>query len=428
MSAYEAEEVVSMTRSPGRPARPIWAALALAAALCVAASCAASPGAGSQGVSIRVSPASIVAVARDGASIGPVLVTNPGTFAVDVQGSVEAGGHDPAGVPVHNPVEDPGATAVYVTLDPAEFRLPPGGSRVVHARVYVKRGFSGGAYPVILFRARRVVALPDGNISATSQIAVLTLLTVSPHGRAARLEAVPLLTSVAVEGSPGGEGVRVVATCRNTGNIHASLGGVILIRERDGRVAAQASLASALCLPGCSRELVGLVDPARLQEGTYVAEVRLGGAGREVDSALVAFRVSGGTNVALTRINLRQRETATREGEPPGAPRIARLSVPVVSEGRDLPFEVAVENPDGSRLDPIGYVEIWDYQMKRVGVVALAGTSIAPGAPGVIHLTWPAALSPGYYTARATLQWRSERVSASTAFVVGEGIMVGSKR
>jgi hypothetical protein len=87
--------------------------------------------------------------------------------------------------------------------------------------------------------------------------------------------------------------------------------------------------------------------------------------------------------------------------------------VPAVSEGRDLPLEVTLESPDSSLIDPIGYVEIWDYQMKRAGVVALQGASTAPGDLTVIRLTWPEALSPGYYTARATLQWRSKRLSVS---------------
>ncbi|MBC7082735.1 MAG: hypothetical protein PWR07_383 [Bacillota bacterium] len=401
---------------------------AFAALVCAGVISLASPGAGSQGVSIRVSPASITAAVRDGDTIGPVLVTNRGTSAVDVQGSCEMGGHDQAGVPVHHAIKDPGAVAVYITLDPAEFRLPPGGSRPVYAKVHVNSGFSGGAYPIILFRARRAEGPPEGDISAASQVAVLTLLTVAPRSPVVRLEAEPVLTSLAVEGNADRNGIRVIATCENAGNIHASLSGVVLLRDCDGNVTAQGALASAMCLPGCARTLSGLVDAARLRKGTYIAEVRLTAAGRAADSALIAFRVLDGMNVASTRIDLRGGSAASHGGERPKAPRIARLTVPAVSEGRDLPLEVTLESPDSSLIDPIGYVEIWDYQMKRAGVVALQGASTAPGDLTVIRLTWPEALSPGYYTARATLQWRSKRLSVSTPFVVGGGITLGSKR
>ncbi|MGE5584111.1 MAG: hypothetical protein ACM309_01025 [Bacillota bacterium] len=423
----EVEGVISMSAPV---TRAIWlsrGATAFATLVCAGIVSLASPGAGSQGVSIRVSPASIATTVRDGDAIGPVLVTNPGTSTLDVRGSCEAGGHDHAGVPVHQAIRDPGTAGVYVTLDPEEFRLPPGESRLVRARVHVNRGFSGGAYPVIVFRAGQAKGPSRGNIGATSQVAVLTLLTVAPRGSAARLEAEPVLTSLAVEEGAERDGIRVIAWCENAGNIHASFAGMVLVRDRDGKVVTQASLASALCLPECVRALSGLVHTARLREGTYVAEVRLTGGGRAADSGIIAFRVLDGARVASTRVDVRPKPVVPGD-ERDTVPRIVRLSVPAVSEGRDLPIELTLENPDCSHPDPLGYVEIWDYQMKRVGVVPFEGVSPVPGDSTTIRLAWPEALLPGYYTVRATLQWRNEHLSTSTPFVVGGDITVGSKR
>ncbi|MGE5588148.1 MAG: hypothetical protein ACM3ZO_08025 [Clostridia bacterium] len=400
---------------------------AFAVLVCAGVISLVSPSAESQGVSIRVSPASITATVRNGDSIGPLLVTNRGTFPVEVRGTCEVGGHDQSGVPMHREVRDPAATDAYVTLDPVEFRLPPGGSRLVYAQVHLRSGFSGGAYPVILFRARRAEGLAQGGIIAASQIAVLTLLTVAPGGAAVPPEAEAVLTSLTVEGNADGSWIRVTAACENRGAIHTSLSGLLLIRDCDGRVAAQGALASATCLPGCARVLSGLVDAARLRKGTYIAEVRLATAGRAADSALIAFKVEHGVSVASTHIELRRSPAASHGSERSMAPRIARLAVPVVSEGRGLPLEVVLESPSGVLLDPLGYVEIWDYQMKRVGVVALQGTGPAPGGHTVVRLTWPEILSPGYYTARATLQWGGEGLSVSTPFVVGSGVSLGSK-
>jgi hypothetical protein len=405
---------------------------ALVALACASIVSTVAARAESQGISIRVSPASITATVRDGDTIGPLLVTNRGTFPVEVRGTCGLGAHDKAGVPLHREVTDPASADAYLTLDPVEFLLPPGGSRPVYARVHSRSGFTGGAYPVVLFRARRADNLEHGSIvAAASQVAVLTFLTVSPSGATAPPQAEAVLKSLTVEGDTGGGRIRVTAECENTGAIHASLSGLLLLRDGGGRVAAQGALASATCLPGYTRALTGLIDAERLRTGTYIAEVRLSTAGRPADSALIAFKVERGVAVASTHVELRGSPAASSGGERLDTPRIARLGVPVVSEGHGLPMEVVLEVPSGALpdalLDPLGYVEIWDYQMKRVGVVALQGASPAQGCHTVVRVTWPGTLSPGYYMARATLQWEGEGVSASTAFVVGSGIRVQVK-
>ncbi|MEW6228168.1 MAG: hypothetical protein AB1700_08785, partial [Bacillota bacterium] len=206
----------------------------------------------------------------------------------------------------------------------------------------------------------------------------------------------------------------------NKGNLHADLGGVAVIRRQDGKVAAEAVMPTGVCLPGYRRALIGSVANTCIRGGAYVAEVRVQSSGREVESAIVAFRVDDGNRIASTHLDI---GASRRDGLPssgPNTPRVAKVSVPAVSNGWNLPVEVCLENPNTSDLDPIGYVEIWDYQMRRVGLVALGGARVTPGDPAVIRITWPEPLPPGYYTARATLQWGNQQRSASTAFVVGE--------
>ncbi|MEW6229161.1 MAG: hypothetical protein AB1700_13900, partial [Bacillota bacterium] len=170
-------------------------ALAMAFLFAVAAP---SGSALSAGISIRVSPASIAAAVQDGDTIGPIIVANPGDSTIDIEGCVQQGGHDEGGIPVYRPYGSPSAEGVFVTLDPAEFRLSPGTSRAVRAEVHVAPGFSGGAYPVILFRGSIATRSPGHQLGASSQVAVLTLLTVAPRRPGVRPEAKPVLVSVGV--------------------------------------------------------------------------------------------------------------------------------------------------------------------------------------------------------------------------------------
>lgn len=393
----------------------------LALALAMLFAVAALPGSAlSAGISIRVSPASIAAAVQDGDTIGPIIVANPGDSAIDIEGHVQQGGHDEGGVPVYRPYGSLSAEGVLLTLDPAEFRLAPGASRAVRAKVHVAPGFSGGAYPVILFRGSAATRSSGHQLGASSQVAVLTLLTVTSRRPAVRLEAKPVLVSVGVAQDTPKAAMKVFATCENHGNLHADLSGMAVIRRQDGKVAAETVMATGVCLPGYRRTLIGSVAGRCVGSGAYVAEVRVQGSGREMESAIVAFRVDDGNRIASTHLDL---GSSRRDGLPsggPNAPRLAKVSVPAVSSGWDLPVEVCLESPSPLDLDPIGYVEIWDYQMRRVGLVALGGARVTPGDPAVIRLIWPEPLPPGYYTARATLQWGNQQRSASAAFVVGE--------
>lgn len=389
--------------------------------LCVFATCRLPCGVDAgAGLAIRVSPASITATVKNGDTLGPVLVANRGTSPVHVRASYGMGGHDLAGVPTCRAIEDPATEPVEVVLQPAEFVLAPGESMPVYVRVRVKNGFFGGAYPILLFQASVPGESAASDIGTTSQVAVLMLLTSTPHDASVSVGPGLAITSLTVAGAGDGRSLTVTATCQNSGKVHANISGSILIRDPEGKLTAQGALSSAICLPGCARALSGLVDATRVRSGTYVAEVRLSASGRPAGSALIAFRADGSARVARTTIDLQPKLAVSDATEPGKAPRIARLTVPAISEGRGLPLEVVLENLDGSPMEALGYIEIRDYQMRRVGVMAIQHDGkAAPGGLTVIRLTWPDTLLPGYYTARVTLQWHGESTSLSAPFVVG---------
>ncbi len=369
-------------------------------------------------ISIRVAPASIAKTVRDGDAIGPIMVSNPGDFEVDVEGRVAEGGHDEWGVPVNRPREHASSEGVLVILEPARFRLAPGESRAVTARVRVAPGFLGGAYPVVIFQGRPADPGVRQQVVASPQVVVLTLLTVVHGGRGMQVESNAALVSVGVMQDAAGAPVKVFVTCENTGNLHAHLGAATVVRRKDGRIAAEVTMPVCVCLPGCARTLLAPVAAEPLESGAYVADVRVWDSGAEVGSALVAFRVDDGCRVASTRLDLRG-AGADGPHEGPGSLRVTGLAVPAVNAGSEIPVEVRVQNAGNLDLDPVGYVEVWDYQMRRVGLVALGGERVAARSSTVFRLTWPEPLSAGYYMARATLQWGNEKRSASTAFVVG---------
>ncbi len=106
------------------------------------------------------------------------------------------------------------ANGVLLTLEPTEFRLMPGGeSRSIKVRAHVSRGFSGGAYPIILLTRKPAGGEQAEEIHARSQVGVLTLITVAAGRKQEQICASTDITSIVLSQDPVDKSITVSAIC-----------------------------------------------------------------------------------------------------------------------------------------------------------------------------------------------------------------------
>lgn len=376
-------------------------------------------------ISVRISPTYIVKEVRNKDSIGPVTVSNTGTVSLDIQGFVSAGSHDENGVPVFlgSSKDSNSHEGVSLILEPGEFTLKPGESKAVEVTAQVSPGFSGGAYPIIVFRGRPIEREPSSALNTSSQVGVLTLISVSSGGKQSQLNATQTLTSASLSQDPVDKSILVSVICENQGNIHTNLCGTAAMRYHDGRLASLTELEPAICLPGCKRIVSGRFMPSKLTKGVYIAEILLTAQGRAVPSVPVAFEVSDNGMVNAIHMDLSQPGDSWQEARTDHiVPRISSFSVSNDSTGYGLPVEVCLQNPYETDVGSIGYIEILDYKLERVGLMAFHGGTMPPGGTKTVRMAFDKPLPPGYYTAKVTLQMGNTRRHAHTAFAVAGSV------
>lgn len=250
---------------------------------------------------MRVSPTYIATQVRDGDYIGPITVSNTGPVPLDLEGVVHEGGHDENGIPVFPAsMSNASANGVLLTLEPTEFRLMPGESRSIKVRAHVSRGFSGGAYPIILLQGKPAGGKQAEEIHARSQVGVLTLITVAAGRKQEQICASTDITSIVLSQDPVDKSITVSAICENQGNIHTTLSGTAIIRDCLGQPASLTQLTSAVCLPGYKRIITGRFEPGNLKKGIYVAEVLVNAGASSLPSIPVAFQV---TDIGVLSLN-----------------------------------------------------------------------------------------------------------------------------
>jgi hypothetical protein len=256
-------------------------------------------------ISMRVSPTYITAEVRDGDLIGPIKVSNTGSLTLDLQGFISKGSHDENGVPIFSePMSDTLRNSVFLTLEPAKFRLRPGESRWIKVKAHVSPTFSGGAYPIIVFQGQPVRRTQSPDLLTGAQVGVLTLITVTPRRKQEPVYAAANIESVSLSQDPINKSVTVSAICKNQGNIHTHLSGTAVIRSCLGQPASVAKLTAAVCLPGHRRMITARFEPFSLNEGIYIAEVLVNAEGNTFPSVPVAFQVARNGMIDMIHMDL----------------------------------------------------------------------------------------------------------------------------
>ncbi len=217
---------------------------------------------------IAISPGSMDMLVPEGQHTLPsITVSNDSDKPMDFQVKLAGYGQGTSGsTDVLEPDTNPLSAMSYISFDPVEFSLEPGGSQEIELTVSIPQGIDGGRYAVVL-----VIGTPGGDapITTISRMGILVKLTIA----GSQLVEQGSIEFIGSEPVQSGEPIPIKVTYANEGNVHCEVQSSINIFDAVGEVLDVARTSWAVVIPGYSRELVAEWIPSGdLEPGTYDAQ------------------------------------------------------------------------------------------------------------------------------------------------------------
>lgn len=153
-----------------------------------------------------------------------------------------------------------------IQVSPSEFELAPGEPQTLKAIASIPEGATGGRYATIVVSP--VEAAEAGGVAMRFRVAVAVRLIIEGGG----LERTGESTDLATTQEYAQESITFLTTFRNSGNVHFSPAGVIRIKNEAGEEIGEEPIELAYVLPGYSRQLKAVWQPAELPVGDYSVE------------------------------------------------------------------------------------------------------------------------------------------------------------
>ncbi len=219
-----------------------------------------------------------------------LTVKNLGGSKVEVSPAVMDVMLNPTGaaLPV-GPGEGAPSCAAWVSMDENGFSLEPGESTVRRVVFEVPRGVAGGTYCVIVFEAREAErSTPGPSLNISTRTGTIIMETASRRSRRGGE-----ITDVKVTRN-GEHQVGIVASFRNTGEVHLKIRPSCLISNPEGRVVDRldSDAGTGTVLPGGIREIRATWDNERkMVPGTYEAQLSVDFAGGRRVTGNVEFAI-----------------------------------------------------------------------------------------------------------------------------------------
>lgn len=216
---------------------------------------------------LGISPGSMDLLVPHGEHTLPsVTVRNDSDKAMEFDVHLAGYSHDVSGsTQVLEPDTNPLSGVAHIKINPAKFRLEPGGRQDVGLIVSVPAGAGGGRYAVVL-----VVGTPAGEeaVKTVSRLGVLVRLTIA----GSHLVEDGSIRSVGTEAVESGAPITVKVTYANEGNVHYRVQSSVTIFGPQGEVLDVVRSRLTMVLPGYSRELLAdwILD-RELEPGVYGA-------------------------------------------------------------------------------------------------------------------------------------------------------------
>jgi hypothetical protein len=237
---------------------------------------------------LGISPGSMDLLVPHGEHTLPsVTVRNDSDKVMDFEAHLAGYGHDVLGsTQVLEPDTNPLSAVAHIRINPAKFRLEPGGRQDVRLAVFIPPGTDGGRYAVVL-----IVGTPAGEeaVRTVSRLGVLVRLTIA----GSEVVEQGSIRSIGTEAVESGAPIPVKVTYANEGNAHYKVQSSVTIFDVRGGVLDVVRSRLTLVLPGYARELVADWIPGReLEPGVYSALGRvLHEDGTLLDEAEGSFEV-----------------------------------------------------------------------------------------------------------------------------------------
>lgn len=295
------------------------------------------------------------------------------------------------------------SAAKLMRLEPKEFYLAPKASQKIKVEVDIPKGYSGGAYGVIIVSPKPKGVTEEDMVSGIEmqyQVGSLVLLTFleSQEGliRNGKIREISLIQT-----KPEEE-IKILTYFHNTGNIHLRPGGSVIIQDKSGKEIAHLPIEAATILPDCSRPLEATWKPKKLPIGKYTAESRV-----ELDGDLKKAK----TDFMV----IRPLVIAQPKGE------IADFSVKEPVQNKPISFRLLFHNGGNIELTPEGWIEIKDIKGKLVRKIPVEGKAIAPNSSQQLNASYPPGLLSGEYTGLAKINYYPDKMATKeNRFIVLE--------
>ncbi|MDI6781318.1 MAG: hypothetical protein QME49_04330 [bacterium] len=346
--------------------------------------------------SISVTPAKVIMTITQENNSFDIHVANPGDTDIYVKGAVETMGQDMDGSAVFLGHEHtPYSLAHSLVLEPEEFALPAGETKIVKVSVTNHKEDGGGMYGVIFFSG--MPAKSSSSFLSVSRLGVIVLLTFPGS-----LNRCGEIGDVEVFQSSPDDKMNILTTFYATGNVHIHAGGEITIIDSLKNEIKTVFIQPANILPSYAIQLCGLLDITDLPVGTYTAISRVKYHGLLSEPAQTVFRILRPGVVAQTR------------GE------MVEVIAPTAVLNRVFDMDILFRNTGNVGLQLCTEVEILDSEGKLIDVFidhydVDAGKTKNIIIPCIVR---GSNICQGTYTANIKFVHHNKKISSATAKVV----------
>lgn len=275
-------------------------------------------------------------------------------------------------------------------IEPEEFSLPPGVSKIVKVKVNPPSGKEGGIYKMIIFQVENLKIQIGGIKPDIVRIPLPVLLTLPGPSKVEGK-----ITSIQIKQKESSEAILIETKFLNTGNIHFSPSGIILIKKKKGKEIAQIPIPTHTAFPGYTRVFPTFWKKGDLAPGKYKAVAIMKIKEDFIITSTKDFTVISGGRVAQSK------------GD------ILKFTVAKVRKKEPVVFDYSFKNEGNVSLTPRGTVQILNSQGKPIAKLKAKPKEVPPKKDALFRAAYPKGLPQGEYKAHLKVEYGKENLGGA---------------
>lgn len=270
-------------------------------------------------------------------------------------------------------------------IEPQEFSLPPGASKIVKVKVNPPPGKEGGIYKMIIFQVENLKIQIGGIKPDIVRIPLPVLLTLPGPSKVEGK-----ITGVEIKQKESSGAILIGTKFLNTGNIHFSPSGKVLIKKESGEEIAQIPIPSHTAFPGYTRVFPALWEAPDLAAGRYETKV------------IMEIRKDFTVTSSERFIILSDGRLAQSKGD------IFKFTAAKVQEKEPVVFDYSFKNEGNVSLTPRGTVQILDAQGKLIAKLKAKPKEVPSKEDTSFRVVYKKGLPKGEYKAHLKVEYGKE--------------------